>query len=113
MTTPRLGITPVVEGQAQAEIPINAAFNILDFFTNCTIKNRTTATPPGSPTAGDCYLVAASPTGAWSGMAGKLAAWDGGSWVFCTVQTGQIVYDVNAADLRFWNGTAWKTITFT
>src|SRR5258708_26399340 len=39
------------------------------------VKSLALATPPGSPSSGDTYVVAASPTGAWSGQANSIAYW--------------------------------------
>src|SRR5574337_904206 len=67
------------------------------------VINMSTATPPGSPTNGDTYVVAASPTGAWTGQANAIAYWaidaqDGvvtaGAWEFYTPQAGWVVYNV-------------------
>jgi len=53
-------------------------------------KNRTTTAPPGSPAAGDTYIVAASATGAWAGKDGNIAVWDGvnSAWVFGVPRAG-------------------------
>ena len=36
--------------------------------------------PPASPVPGQCWIVGTTPTGAWSGQAGALAAWTNGGW---------------------------------
>lgn len=110
MATPRLEITYLVEGQANAEVTVNDALNRIDAFTNISIINRTTTTPPGSPAVGDCYLIATSATGAWSGLDGQLAAWYGGGWIFCVVVAGMVVYDVGANDTRVYTGSTWNTL---
>lgn len=38
--------------------------------------------PPSSPVVGDVYIVAASPTGVWSGKAGFATFYDGATWVY-------------------------------
>lgn len=53
-----------------------------------------TNTPPGSPVANDTYALGASPTGAWSGNAGKLAQWTGSAWSFTTPEGGWLAYAV-------------------
>ncbi len=44
--------------------------------------------PPGSPTTGDRYIVAATATGAWVGHEEKIAEWNGSAWVFTTPNEG-------------------------
>jgi len=108
--TPRLNLVLLVAGQAQAEVTLNDLINRIDAFTNITVKNITTTAPPGSPSNGDCYYVASSPSGAWTGKAGQLAAYYDG-WIFQPMLPGMIVWDAGAAILKMWNGTAWHTIT--
>jgi len=44
--------------------------------------DRDLSTPPGSPAEGDCYLVATSATGEWSGHDEEIAFYMNGAWVF-------------------------------
>jgi Protein of unknown function (DUF2793) len=85
------------------------------------VKNLTLATPPGSPSNGDTYVVAASPTGLWAGQANAIAYWavdnqDGpsitpniatGAWEFYTPLAGWQVWDTNTSASWRFNGTAW------
>ena len=57
--------------------------------------DRNLATPPGSPTDGQRWIVAASPTGAWSGHATEIAAWQDGAWRFFAPRTGWLAYVVD------------------
>jgi hypothetical protein len=81
------------------------------------VKSMALATPPGSPVFGDAYVVAASPTGAWTGQAGSIAAWaidsqDGvvttGAWEFYAPLAGWRVYDNNTLAVWAFNGTSWQ-----
>lgn len=45
------------------------------------LLSATLATPPVSPAKDDCYIVASSPTGAWSTLSGRLVGWNGSAWV--------------------------------
>jgi len=72
-TSPRLGYNELVAAQAAPESVVNEMGRYLEQGANLfTIKDRDLTAPPGSPADGDCYIVAASPTGAWSGKAGKI-----------------------------------------
>ena len=39
------------------------------------------STPPVSPGENDAYIVGSSPTGAWAGLAGRIAQWNGTTWL--------------------------------
>lgn len=65
------------------------------------------ATPPGSPTTGDRYLVIASATGDWAGHEDDIAEWDGTSWDFTTPNKGFAVWIEDVGRQKNYNGTAW------
>jgi hypothetical protein len=52
------------------------------------IISMSLATPPGSPVAGDTYVIASSPTGSWSGQAGKIAEYTTAGWAIITPPDG-------------------------
>lgn len=75
------------------------------------VKDRSLATPPGSPTQGDRYIVAASPTGAWSGHANDIAVRQGSTWKFITAQEGLSVWVANEpAKIIYFNGASWGDV---
>lgn len=96
-----------------------AQFRGHDALIQCHVKDKDLTTPPASPVNGDMYIVAASPTGAWVGQAGKLAyyyvipangsngATGTSGWQFFTPRKGwrTHVEDENA-DYQY-NGSAW------
>jgi len=105
-TTSHLGITLVEQAQAQKEITVNQALTRIDALLNTGAISRSTSTPPGSPSSGDLYIVGVSPTGAWSGQAGKLAYYDQ-LWKFIAPGTGATLW-VNDESLAYaYNGTSW------
>lgn len=90
MTLPRTGGAEWAASQASPWEAVNLALRLLDAGTcRFLIEDRDLATPPGSCADGACYLVATSPTGAWSGKAGKLAVAIGANaangWKFINV----------------------------
>jgi pectin methylesterase-like acyl-CoA thioesterase len=75
--------------------------------TQAPVIDRDLTAPPGSPTVGDRYLVAAGATGAWAGQDDNIAQWNGSSWAFVPAIAGMIVF-VNDETIHLtYNGTAW------
>src|SRR6266705_3553261 len=58
-----------------------------DVFAYAVINN-TTSVPPGSPTLGDAYLVAAGATGAWAGKSNYIASFTRRGWEFTNFSIG-------------------------
>lgn len=87
-------------------------FRGFDFLVQCSVINRTTATPPTGAADGDAYIIAASPTGAWTGHVNKLARWSAkqGSWEIFTPKQGWRAH-VNAETLNLtYTGASWQNI---
>lgn len=104
--SPNLDVTLMTEAQGSKWVTFNEFVYNLDVKVNAKLVSTTTATPPGSPAEGDIYLVAASPTGAWSGQAGKLAAYQESTWVFYTLHAGFTYYNAGDSKLYVYNGTS-------
>ena len=77
---------------------------LFNYWANSLIELNT---PPLSPSLNDKYLVGTSPTGAWSGQAGKVATWSGVVWSFLNVFPGYTARDA-ATGLRIYDGSAWQ-----
>lgn len=108
-TTPNLAITLIEQGQSQKEVTMNEAITILDSVIGGGVIDKDLATPPGSPAAGARYIVAAAPTGAWTGKAKHIAFYYNGGWRFINPGEGLMVW-VNDEDLLYvYNGTAWTS----
>ena len=65
------------------------------------------AAPPGSPAIGVCYIVGASPSGAWAGKAQQLAAYTSGGWRFVAPRDGLNAYVKASGATAAFRGTAW------
>lgn len=88
----------------------NANWDVLDALVEPVIKSAALATPPGSPGNGDAYIVAASPTGAWSGEATKIAVYlsRSSSWAFITPKAGWGVRNLSDSSVYVFDGTSWS-----
>jgi hypothetical protein len=109
-TTARLSLPYIAPQQAQKQVTYNAAMALLDQLVQVAVKSRTTATPPGSPAAGDAYVVAPSATGAWSGKDGKLATFIDGAWSFVTPKSGWLVWVLDAGEIAVCASGAWSSV---
>jgi hypothetical protein len=81
------------------------------FGFHLSVKDRDLVAPPGSPAAGDTYIVAASATGAWAGKSDQVAIWDGTAWQYGVPRKGWTAY-LEDEDIRVtYKGTTWSVET--
>ena len=66
-------------------------------------------TPPGSPIAGDRYLLSAGASGAWAGQDLNIAVFDGSAWKFQPTSNGYFVYVLASSTLRRRDASKWTT----
>jgi hypothetical protein len=89
MNTPRLGAPEVATSSTTPGEDCTELGRYIEQGANhFSIKDRDLAAPPGSPADGDCYIVAASPTGFWSGHSGDIAFYLNTAWAFIDVKEG-------------------------
>lgn len=102
-------LLPLLEAaQAQKHVTVNGATLRLDALVQLSVIDRDLATPPGSPADGDRYLVASSPTGAWSGQAGRIALWQDGAWSILQPRAGWLVFVEDEKRLIAFDGTSFN-----
>lgn len=107
--TPTLAMPYIVSSQAQKEVTHNDALNDLDFLAQAGVLDKDLNTPPASPANGDSYIIGPSPTGAWSGAAGKLAGFYSG-WRIKTPLEGWLCWVRDDDRLLYYSGTAWGNL---
>lgn len=107
-TTPILDLTEWAAAQASPWVAHNVALRWLEFFAaGGGIADRDDTAPPGSPTDGEAYLVAASATGDWATHDGELALYISTGWVFKAPTEGMRLY-VNDEDITIvYDGASW------
>lgn len=98
-TTAKLGSTELANG-VNGTTFANDAFLRVESALCLKALDMGLNTPPGSPAKGDTYILGASPTGAWSGQANKVAVYNGVSWIFVTRDASMIAY-VNDEKIRY------------
>src|SRR6185437_8267972 len=108
---PRLGWTELANGEAIPEVAVNQICLLLTAAAGSfTFQSRALTAAPGSPAQLDAYLVAASPTGAWAGQAGKIAIYINTGWVFVAPVAGFIAYVVAESAFVVFDGTSWDAL---
>lgn len=107
--TARVGFPLLHVGQAQKEVTINEAFALADALAQPRV-NGIADTPPASPAEGECWIIAAGPSGAWTGRAASLAIFQAGAWIFCSAFEGLNVFDTGAGVRRIYRDGAWQTV---
>lgn len=112
--TIRWAMPLLAAGQAQKEITHNEAITVMDRLLHLAVRSRSVATPPISPMAGDAYIIAAAPTGAWHGGAGQLASFDGFGWTVSAPTSGCLAWVIDEQQFAVhgeggWVSGGWPT----
>jgi hypothetical protein len=105
-TTPNLSIPLLVSNQSGKEVTHNEALVIIDAVLNRGVENKATNTPPGSPSAGDAYIVGSSPTGDFVGHTDDLAFYNNG-WRFISPNEGLTIWVKDEDLLYTYDGSSW------
>jgi len=106
--SPKLGLPYLEMSQAQKEITHNEALARLDALVQARALGRRDD-PPGDPQEGDLYIVDDSPSGAWLGQAGALAAWYGG-WIFLAPRAGWSLLEAGSGRRLTYDGSSWQAL---
>ncbi|MBL0372443.1 DUF2793 domain-containing protein [Rhizobium sp. KVB221] len=107
--TTNLVLPYIMPSQAQKHITHNEALKRLDALVQLVIQSAATS-PPVSPAEGQCHAVLASPTGAWTGKAGRIAFFADGAWVFVVPRQGWTAWFADSGHQKVWDGTAWQDL---
>lgn len=108
MATEIIGITELTESQAAKYATHNQALRELEGRL-VRVKSRTTTAEPGSPAAGDTYILPTGATGTnWATFTAKqLVHYYGGSWKAFTPVEGMRVWVNDEDQVVVYNGTDW------
>lgn len=106
----RLSLPYLQPAQAQKHVTHNEALQQLDVLVQLAVEGIDADTPPSLPVAGEVHALGASPTEAWAGHAGELAAWIEGSWQFIAPQDGWQALDKSTGRLHRHAGGNWEDL---
>jgi Protein of unknown function (DUF2793) len=73
------------------------------------VQSVAPASVPVSPVVGQCWIVSGSPTGAWVGHAGAIAAWTTGGWRFVEPFEGMQAWSIADGVTVRRGPTAWES----
>jgi Protein of unknown function (DUF2793) len=93
-------------GQMQKEVTHNEALTLIDALIAPVVEASGVNDPPTAPLNGQCWLVGAAPTGAWTGAAQHLACWTSGGWRLIAPRAGKTARLATGTMVRF-DGLAW------
>lgn len=103
--TPHFSLPLLATAQANKEITHNEALALIDALLYPVVEAGPSAAPPASPAVGESWIVGASPTGEWTGQAGRIAIWTAGGWRFVAPREAmRVVRRTDGAGLRFEGG---------
>jgi hypothetical protein len=112
-TTPNLALPYIMPAQAQKHVTHNEAVRALDALVQISVADRDLAVPPGGPSEGDRYIVAASPSEGWAGQAARIAAWQDGGWAFYVPREGWLAWVADENALLVFDGVGWNVAAVT
>jgi hypothetical protein len=91
----RFGLPYLQPGQAQKELFHNEALAAIDALLHPVAQTFGDDAPPSTPAIGQCWIIGAAPTGAWSGHSHDIALWSEGGWRFIASVPGMMVWLAN------------------
>ncbi len=100
--TALLQLPYLAAAQAQKHVTHNEALRSLDALVQLAVKERTLTAPPASPVDGERHIIGTSPTGAWAGRSGQIAAYQDGLWVYYAPRAGWLVWVEAESQLCVW-----------
>lgn len=103
----RLKLPLLAAAQAQKEVTHNEALAIADIAVQAVVQSVAPSSVPTAPVVGQCWIVGPSPTGAWAGQAGAIAAWTSGGWRFVAPFIGMQAWSVADNVIARRDASAW------
>lgn len=107
MTTDVFAIPELTTSQASKEETHNEALRLVELLLASSVIDKDLSTPPGSPVAGNRYIVKTTGLTGWAGHDEDLTMFSGGGWIFIQPIEGTTVYVQDEDKYYRFNGTAW------
>ena len=107
LVSDRLKLPLLAAAQAQKEVTHNEALALADIAVQAVVQAVAPTNVPASPVVGQCWIVGAAPTGAWTGRAGNIAGWTSGGWRFVAPFEGMRVWSLTDGVIVRRGASAW------
>lgn len=107
MQSDRLALPLLAAGQAEKELAHNEALLRLDIAAQPAVESADLNTPPSTPTAGRCWIVATGGSGSWTGRDGAIAGWTDNGWRFVQPGPGWRAWIADREHIMRYDGTGW------
>lgn len=111
-TTTRHKLPLLQVAQAQKEVTHNEAIAAIDVLLHLAVASQTVTTPPIDPPAATSWIIAGSPSGAWSGRAGMIASFDEAGWRYLAPANGCLAWIEDEGVYAIRRGGAWYSDAF-
>jgi len=105
--TARFAFPLLSVAQAQKEVTHNEALTLIDALIQLTVEDGPLAAPPTTPDEGQCWIVGAGASGAWSGRVGTIAVSTAGGWRFVAPREAMRVIRLRDGAAMTFTGGAW------
>jgi hypothetical protein len=109
-TTSNLNLPLIAAAQAQKHVTHNESLRVLDAVVQLTVLDKDLGAPPGSSAEGERFIVGPAASGAWTGQADKVAAWQDGAWAFYAPRAGWLAWVADEGRLYAWSGSGWSAL---
>ena len=106
--TARLAAPLIEGGQIDKATTHNEALTLFDLGVCAAVDGFLANSPPASPLAGACYVLGASPTGAWAGHAQAPAGYTAGGWRFIAPVDGLTALVKASGQFATYIGGSWE-----
>ncbi|WDR06696.1 DUF2793 domain-containing protein [Devosia rhodophyticola] len=108
--TQHLSLPYIMPEQAQKFFTHNQGLNTLDGLVMLAVTSRSLSLAPATPALGGRYIVAAAPTGAWSGQADMVALFQDNAWTFLTPQEGWLAWCSAETQMLVFTDSSWRPL---
>ncbi len=108
--TPNLALPYILAAQAQKHVTHNEAIRALDAVTQLACVSRKLVAPPAVPLEGARYIIPTAATGAWTGLANRIAAFQDGAWAYFTPREGWIAWIADEATALVYASGSWVSL---
>lgn len=102
--TARFDLPLLFSGQAQKEGFVNEMAARIDAMLHIAIEAEQPA-PAASPLDGQAWLISATPSGAWTGKGGQIAARQAGNWLYFLPRHGLRLFNRATGQFIQYTGT--------